>query len=78
MDIEVLYILRGPHSQGDEVTSFHCSRLGLGKAGYGLEVHYEMPHSFIGKALDALRVRRRLREDLQKSVEHLKAVLEGG
>ncbi len=49
-----------------------------GKARYSLEVRYEMPYSFIGRALDALWVRRRLREDLQKSVEQLKAVLEGG
>ncbi|NIN66442.1 MAG: hypothetical protein GTO63_17470 [Anaerolineae bacterium] len=49
-----------------------------GGARYSLEVHYEMPYSLIGKALDVLWVRRRLKEDLRKSVERLKAVLEGG
>lgn len=48
------------------------------KARYGLEIRYEMPYSFVGRVLDLLWVRRRLRQDLQRSLEQPKAAVEEG
>ncbi len=48
-----------------------------GKSRYGLKISYEMPYGFLGRFMDAILVGRRVRDAIEKSLERLKAVVEG-
>ncbi len=47
-----------------------------GNARYGLEVEYQPPYSILGKIVDAIVLRRAIRQSIKNSLENLRAVVE--
>ena len=47
-----------------------------GDTRYGLEVEYQPPYSLLGKAMDAIMMRRAIMRSIKNSLEKLKAVVE--
>ncbi len=60
-----------------KMTAVNRVRPEEGKARYGLEMSYEMPYGLLGRLMDALLIRRRVREAIERSLRRLKAVVEG-